>query len=113
MPFINSKVTLPLTEEKKARITARLGEAVTILNKTERYLMVGFEDKYDLFFAGKKLEKGAFVSVRLFGGAPKKAYEKMTVAISSILLEELGIPPENVYVTYQGIEDWGWNGFNF
>ncbi len=58
MPFINSKVTLPLTEEKKARITARLGEAVTILNKTERYLMVGFEDKYDLFFAGKKLEKG-------------------------------------------------------
>ncbi len=51
--------------------------------------------------------------MRLFGGAPKKAYEKMTVAVSSILLEELGIPPENVYVTYQGIEDWGWNGFNF
>ena len=29
--------------------------------------MVGFEDDYSLYMGGNKLEKGAFVSVRVFG----------------------------------------------
>ena len=37
----------------------------------------------------------------------------MTAKICDILQEELGIPGSAVYVTYQGIDDWGWNGRNF
>lgn len=113
MPFIDSKVTVKLTEEKKNSVKTRLGQAISILHKAENYLMVGFEDEYDLYMSGNRLEKGAYVSVSLFGNASSDDYEKMTSAICDILQDELGIPGNHVYVTYHGVNDWGWNGRNF
>ena len=75
--------------------------------------MVGFEDNYDLYMGAKQLEKGAYVSVSLFGNASKSAYEKMTATICDLYERELGIPGSAVYVTYHGVNDWGWNGSNF
>ena len=49
----------------------------------------------------------------IFGNASSNAYEKMTGQICDILSEELGIPGDKVYVTYHGVNDWGWNGQNF
>ena len=57
MPFIDSKVTGKLTNEQKEEIKAELGQLITTLGKSENYLMVGIEDAYDLWLAGKKLEK--------------------------------------------------------
>ena len=113
MPFIDSKITGTVSEEKKEAIKTRLGQAISILNKSETYLMVGFEDNYDLFMAGQKLEKGAYVSVSLFGNASSDAYDKMTAKICEILADELASPGDKVYVTYHGVNDWGWNGSNF
>ena len=113
MPFIDSKITVPVAPEKKESIKTKLGQAISLLGKTETYLMVGFEDNYDLYLGGKKLEKGAFVSVSLYGNASSSAYDQMTGEICSLLADELDIPGSNVYVTYQGIKDWGWNGGNF
>ena len=113
MPFIDSKLTLKVSEEKKETIKSRLGQAISIIGKPESFLMVGFEDEYDLYMAGKKLEKGAYVAVRLFGNASSDAYDQMTAAICGIYEEELGIPSNNVYVSYIGTSDWGWSGRNF
>ena len=113
MPFIDSKVTLPMTEDKKETIKAKLGQAITTLNKSEGFLMVGFDDDYTLYMGGKKLEKGAFVAVSLFGNASPDAYSKKKAKICDIYETELGIPQDAVYVTYSGISDWGWNGRNF
>lgn len=113
MPFIDSKITVPVTSEKKEAIKTKLGQSISLLNKSETYLMVGFEDNYDLYMGGEKLEKGAYVSVSLFGEASSAAYEKMTGAICGILADELQIPGDKVYVTYHGVNDWGWNGSNF
>lgn len=113
MPFIDSKITLKLTEDKKESIKSRLGKAVSIIGKPESFLMVGIEDEYDLYMAGQRLEKGAYVSVSLFGNSTSSAYEKMTGEICKIYEEELGIPGQSVYVTYHGVNDWGWNGSNF
>lgn len=113
MPFIDCKLTMKLEEEKKNAVKAKLGKAVSVLHKSETYLMVGFADGYDLYMAGKKLEKGAYVSVSLFGKASPSDYEKMTGEICDILNGELGIPGSAVYVTYHGVNDWGWNGSNF
>lgn len=113
MPFIDSKITVPVTAEKKETLKSQLGKAVSILNKPESYLMVGFEDNYDLYMGGRKLEKGAFVAVSLFGSASPQAYEKMTGEICRIFKEQLDIPGDGVYVTYTGISDWGFNGRNF
>lgn len=113
MPFIDSKITGVVPKEKKEIIKSRLGEAISILSKPEGFLMIGFQDNYDLYMGGNELEKGAFVSVSLFGSASSEAYEEMTKTICQIYKEELGIPSDKVYVTYSGISDWGWNGRNF
>ena len=113
MPFIDSKVTVKVSDEKKEEIKTELGKLITTLNKSEKYLMVGIEDSYDLWFGGKKLEKGAYVSVSLFGEASKESYDKLTGQICELLNEKLNIPGDAVYVTYHPLYDWGWNGRNF
>ncbi len=113
MPFIDSKITVPVSAEKRESIKAQLGQAVSLLGKSENFLMVGFEDNYDLYMGGEKLEKGAYVSVSLFGSASSDAYSKMTGEICSLYQSELGIPGDKIYVTYHGVNDWGWNGRNF
>ena len=113
MPFIDSKIAGAVSAEKKERIKSKLGEAVSLLNKTESFLMVGFEDNYDLAMGGKKLEKGAYVAVSLFGDGTKEAYEEMTAFICDLYERELGIPKDAIYVTYHGVYNWGWNGRNF
>lgn len=113
MPFINSKITMKVSGEKKEAIKSDLGQAISILGKPESFLMVGFDDEYCLYMGGEKLEKGAFISVSLFGNASSAAYEKMTAEICRIYEERLGIPQNKVYITYTGVNDWGWNGKNF
>ena len=113
MPFIDSKITVPVTPEVKEEIKSEMGEAITLLGKTENWLMVGILDGYDLWMAGKKLDKGAYVEVSLLGNAPSASYEKLTAKICSVMEEKCGIPPENVYITYRPTSDWGWNGSNF
>ena len=58
MPFIDSKVTVPVSKEKKEEIKSKLGQAISLLHKTESYLMVGIESDYDLWLAGKNWSKG-------------------------------------------------------
>ena len=113
MPFIDSKITVKITPEQKEEIKAELGRLIATLYKPESYLMVGIEDSYDLWMGGKKLDKGAYVAVSLFGDATKAAYEKLTGQICGMLSEKLGIPGSAVYVTYHPVNDWGWNGKNF
>ena len=66
MPFIDSRVTVKISDQQKEEIKAELGKLITTLNKSETYLMVGIEDSCDLWLGGKKLEKGAYVSVSLY-----------------------------------------------
>lgn len=113
MPFIDSKVTVAISEEKKELLKSELGTAISILGKPESFLMIGFDDAYDLYMAGQKLEKGAFVSVSLLGNAPSAAYEQMTAKICQLYQDILDIPGHCVYVTYSEYKDWGWNGRNF
>ena len=113
MPFIDSKITVPVSAEVKEYLKTELGKLIQTLGKSETYLMVGIDDAYELGLGGKKLEKGAYVSVSLYGNAPKAAYDKLTAQICELLSERLGIPGSAVYVTYHPVSDWGWNGANF
>ena len=113
MPFIDSKITVPVSDEQKDNIKSRFGEAISTLSKPESYLMVGIEDDYTLYMGGKKLDKGAYVSVSLFGNASSDAYDRMTGQICDVYSKLLGIPGDAIYVTYHPISDWGWNGSNF
>ena len=113
MPFIDSKITVKITDAQKEELKSDLGKLIATLNKPESFLMVGIEDGYDLWLGGKKLDKGAYVAVSLYGSAPKELYDKLTGQICALLGEKLGIPGSAVYVTYHPVSDWGWTGKNF
>ena len=113
MPFIDAKLTVSLTADQKEELKDEFGRLITTLNKSEAYLMVGIDDAKDLWLGGRKLEKGAYISVSLFGAASSDLYSKMTGQICALLNEKLGIPGNAVYVTYHPVDDWGRNGRNF
>jgi len=114
MPFINAKVTIKMSEEKKEAVKKRLGESISLIpGKSENWLMVGFEDSYDLYFQGNKNAESAFIEVKIFGGASSEVYNKMTGVLCDIFEEELGISANRIYVKYEAVTDWGWNGSNF
>ena len=92
MPFIDTKVTMKLSDSPKENLKAKLGKAISVMNKSETYLMVGILDGYDLFLGGKKLEKGAFISVQVLGNVDQAQSNKMTAEICKTVNEELGIP---------------------
>ena len=114
MPFINSKISLKLTKEQAETIKASLGEAIRLIpGKSESWLMVGFEDEYKLYFKGDNSDPIAFVEVSVYGSENPSAFDALTAKICQIFKEVLNISPDHVYVKYQAVSNWGWNGGNF
>jgi len=114
MPYINSTVTLKIADEKKESIKSKLGEIITeIPGKNEEWLMVGFNEEHTLFFRGDRKEKAAFIEIKIFGTTEKKYKEIITSKVCSLFEEELNIPKDSIYIIFQEINDWGWNGTMF
>ena len=113
MPYINTKTNIAITKLQEEEIKSRLGQAVSCLGKSERYLMVNMEDHCRLYFAGDTTEPAAFVEVRLFGKASAKAFDAMTKEVTDIVTDVLGISGSRIYVQYEEVPHWGWNGSNF
>lgn len=114
MPFINSKISMKITEEQELALKTELGKAIeTIPGKSESWLMCGFEDGYHLYFRGQNDQPLAFVEVKAFGREDRQAFDAMTGKICSIFDKVLGISPDHVYVKYEAVSNWGYNGSNF
>ena len=113
MPFINAKFSVPVTPEKEYELKTALGEAITLLGKAERYLMVEIEDERRLYFGGENDQPIAFFDVSLLHSAPRASYEKLTERLCGIAEEYLGISGDHVYVKFEETENWGYNSFMF
>ena len=115
MPFINNKITVPVDEGKREALKAGYGKAISVFGKTEDWVMVSIEDGSELYFGGKKLELGAYVEVNLMGEIDDAAALAYTKHTCKMLGDELGIPADCIYVTFNTIPAarWGWNGHMF
>ena len=114
MPFINSKISVRITQDQEKELKEKLGQAIAIIpGKSESWLMTGFEDGYHLYFRGDNSEPMAFIEVMVFGGANKEAFNKLTAEITKIFGDVLSISPDHIYIKYTPAQDWGWNGSNF
>jgi len=113
MPFINTKTTAEITPEKELILKNEFGKAISFLGKSETWLMLNFEDNQKMYFQGKNDSPIAIAEISLFGRASSSAYDKMTSAVTEVLSSQLGISPSNVYVKYDEVDTWGWNGHNF
>ena len=113
LPFIHTRVNRPISREQEEQLARQYGDAVTLLGKSENWLMLQFEDKCRLYFKGSGSEPLAFVNVKLYGRAGKEAYQRMTGRVTEILGDVLSIPAHGVYVEYEETDHWGWQGSNF
>ncbi len=113
MPFINAKFSTPVSPDKEYELKAALGEAITLLGKSERYLMVEIEDNRRLYFGGENDRPIAFFDVSLLHSAPRAAYEKLTERLCGIAENVMGIDGDHVYVKFEETENWGYNSYMF
>lgn len=113
MPFINAKFSDTVTPEKEIEIKTALGEAITLLGKPERYLMVEIEDNRRLYFGGRNDQPIAYFDVSLLHSAPRQSYEKLTARLCEIAKEYMNVDGSNVYVKFEETENWGYDSFMF
>ncbi len=114
MPFIDSKVNVRISKDQETVLKTKLTKAAeAILGKSESWIMAGFQDEYHLYFRGSDSEPTAFVEVKIYGSENKSAFSKMTGEICKIFNEVLGISADRIYVKYEAVSNWGFNGSNF
>ncbi|MBR1825172.1 MAG: hypothetical protein IJ770_01115 [Alphaproteobacteria bacterium] len=114
MPYIETKMSIKLDASQKDDLQKKLTDAVSVaFGKPKAYIMADIEDEKSLYMAERKLEKGAYIAIRLLGSASKSACQVATAEICNILKNDYGIDGANVYITYHPVDLWGWNGSMF
>ncbi len=113
MPFIDARFSTPVNTEQELNIKKRLGEAITLIGKSEAYLMVQIQSDCKLYFRGNNDDASAFFEVKLLGKSTKEKYTALTAALCDIATSELSIPSNRVYVKFEECEYWGFDSFMF
>ena len=112
MPLITAKTSVEISKEKETILKEKFGKAIELINKSESWLMVDFQDKSRLWFKGTDEDCG-IIEVDLFGKASDSGYDALTEKITEIVCSELPIDRSRLYVKYNEIDHWGYSGFNF
>ena len=114
MPYIETKVNIKISPAQEIELKEKLGKIIeNFPGKTENWLMLNFEDNCRMYFKGDNKLPIAYVEVKLFGKLDETASENMTQDICTIFEDILDIPKTQIYVKYEGVGVWGWNGSNF
>lgn len=114
MPFVNAKVTVELNNDKKNSLKEKIARALeTHLGKSENVLMVGFEDNYCLYFKGNMHADSAFIEIAYLGKASPDKLNSLTYELTNAFSSVLGITQSRIYIKYEEVTYWGFNGSNF
>ena len=112
MPFIIARVNTSVSREQERAVKSALGRAIEYVpGKSERYLMICFEDNCRFWLRGDDSQPAAYIEVSIFGNESHQGYEELTRGITDVFSEVLRIPSGNIYVKYDDISVWGVNGF--
>ena len=114
MPYVQIRLGVNASDREQSDLQSKITDAVSIaLSKPKAYIMAEIENNCSLYMAGQKLNKGAYISIKLLGNAAKPACQGLTKNICDILNHDFGIEGSKVYVTYHPVDLWGWNGSMF
>jgi len=114
MPYIEAKLSIKLDENQKNELQTKLANAVSsAFSKPNSYIMTNIEDEKSLYMGGEKVEKGAYIVVKCLGSIAKPSCQAATKEICATLINDYGLNGSNIYVTYNPVNLWGWNGSMF
>ena len=113
MPFIRTTTNEKLSNEQVKSLSAEFGKAIELIpGKSEKWLMLAFEDGIRMAFGGKSDGGMAMVEVQLLGSAERESLDALTAALTSVVSSVIGIAPESVYINYTYFDTWGFGGSN-
>ena len=113
MPYIDLKTNVKIDDASASELQAMFGREIELIpGKTEKWLMTGISDNLRMSHAGSD-EPCVFVTVSIFGKASAEAYADLTASLCDKLSSSLSVPADRIYVKYEEVSVWGWNGMNF
>jgi|GEM_PF-644588 len=112
MPHIEIKTTKKLSWEKKETLTQKLKEAFAQSSDLHVAGNIQFIVEDECFIQFRGDSSGPSANVQLHPGplTPEKDYAKIIKAFFPILVEELDMPQNRIYITISEIKFWGFNG---
>lgn len=114
MPYFEVKTSVGLDAECKEKLYHELGRIIELVpGKSESWVMVQLQDNSAMCFAGESGQPTAAVVLKTFGQLEEKYYDLLTQEICTRVGALLGVDPKRLYVTYEPITRWGWDGANF
>lgn len=114
MPFIVSRVNLPISAEKERELKTLMGRAIGLVpGKSEESLLLVFEENCSIYLRGESEQPVAFVEAQIFGNEEHRGYAQFTRAVTEIFHRVLGIAPGNVFLSFRDIPVWGMSGLCF
>lgn len=112
MPYIEIKTTQKLTREQKIQITEKLTEAFAKASSPDcaKNIQYSVEDGVFMNFKGNYNDPTANVYVRPGYLTPESDYEKIVLAFFPVLTELLDIPKNRIYISFNEVRAWGFDG---
>lgn len=114
MPLLALQTSVRLSNQQRHDLLAPLSTIVAeCIGKPERYVMIAVGEAA-ILMAGAE-GPAAYADIRSIGGLSGAVNRKLSERLCALLQEQLGIPPDRVYLgfTNVGAENWGWNGGTF
>lgn len=113
MPYINTVTTVNITNEQKEKLTQAFGKAIELIpGKSEEWLMLRFAGGEMMAFRGDH-SPCAMLEVEIFGRANPRDLDALTEELCKITSDILAIDSNRIYVKYEEIDNWGYDGANF
>lgn len=112
MPYLKIQTNVAL--EPGPSLLAKASRLIAKqLGKPERYVMVTLEPERTMSFAGTNAPL-AYLELKSIG-LPRSATTELSKALCEFIRDELGIPPERVYIEFRDSDAglWGWNSTTF
>lgn len=114
MPFLISRVNVPISREQEIELKAKLGKAIELVpGKSEDYLLLCFEDNCRLWLRGDNSAPITYIEANIFGNERHAGYDAFTYEVTKVFHQVLNIAPDHVYLNYTDIPDWGVGGMHF
>ena len=114
MPYLSIQTNQSLDESMTQQLIKKASHTVAeILGKPESYVMIALQADTPMSFAGS-VDPAAYVQLKSLG-LPETATTDLSQAICSLIISELNISPDRIYIEFSGPERhmWGWNNKTF
>ncbi len=111
MPLLDVKISKSLDAAKSDQLHTELTNlAASALGKPAMYVMISVATQSDLWMGGRKLDDGAYVQVKAFGSISDSQAQTFARKATDLLDSEFGLSPAGIYISFEGFEQWAWQG---